>query len=438
MRRFGPLILILVLCSVIACDESESTLGAAPGGDPAGAWDSLEVDRLALFHRNQLLWDAGRQVVGRLDARSLEAEILFQVDYQPVQLWEAQPDSGSLSALLSLKMDNDPERVLLPQHSDSAGVGFYMNLSLLLLELPEGENLPYEDSLSWEYAHPAGEDRYTVLDSVVFLVSNTDSAFGEGGDPLTGVRTLREVPAWWFEDSNSTSRSFLLRAAPGEQGLLPFLAAGWNSEVRPGIRLAWSETDTTDTGDSVFVDTSMDTTFVVCTWQSGIVDDYGPADSLWLSTGYANQVILELPPFQPADENGEAVDFLLGSISEGLLGFPIDSHVYNTAGGKVNLYHVGQYQELGQDLDPSMLVAGMVLDDSTEFLEFNVVNLLRRIWVEEDTLSSEEPIALALKFDDYFALEVRKLGLHGLAAEDSLRPRLRYKISHAPEHWGQP
>jgi hypothetical protein len=434
MRRSLPLLALAGLLLLQACDEGESVLGGSPGGDFSGTRHAISLSAIASYHRNQPLTSAGRQLIGRDDSLGLEGALVFRIDYQPLELRSPAPAEGSVRAFFSMKLDNDPATLLLPQWEapeDPLEAGFHLDLELLLL----ADSLGIDD-LAWEGLAGAGApDNH--LASQAFRVSAADSAFGEDANALTGRRTFREVPGQWFQHADTTARFFLLRAAAGQRGLMPVLAAGWAAELRPGLRLTSWRVDTLLVDGFPVPDTTFDTTFVAATWQSGVLRDSGDPASLPLSTGWASQLMLELPPFPPS---GDTLDWdpLTATLAEAYLRLPLAPLAYNKSGGKVNLYHVGAFDSAGVDLDPALLVASTVLDAESDTLSFSIVSVLRRHWIEADTLRQTDPVALAVKFDDFNLLEARKLTLSDPADPQGRVPSLELHVTRAPDSWSGP
>lgn len=434
MRRSLPFLALTALLLGLACDDGDSVIGGSPGGDPVGTVYTIDLSAMASYRRSQSLETATRQVVGRDDSLGFESMLFFRLDYSPVEDWSPQPAEGSVHVFFSMKMDNDSASLVLPQWAtpeNPAESGFHLDMELLLL----ADSLD-ADSVRWDRVPGAGAPE-ALLDSMGFRVTAADSAFGDGDDPLTGRRTLREAPAEWFQSADTTARFFLLRAAPGQRGLVPLLAHGWNDELRPGFRIAWFDIDTVLVDGVAVPDTSFDTTFVAATWQSGVVRDDGATGWHSLSTGWAGQAILELPPFPPADLAGDW-DPLTSSLASAWLRIPTGPGAYNARGGKVNLYSVGAYDSAGVTLDSDWLVSSDLVEEGVDTLSFSMVNVLRRHWIEDDTLTREDPVALALKFDDYYLLQPRKLTVAGLGDPEGPRPVLEIRVARAPDDWRQP
>ena len=140
LRYYFPVLVTFCLWINFACEETESTLGGVPGGNPAGVWDSLVVSRMSIFQADHALLNARAQYIGYVDSLGLAAQFLFQLDYQPLQLMDPQPEEGTFKTSLSLKMDNVAENIILenrgappPGMSDESV--FYMSLDLLMLDL---------------------------------------------------------------------------------------------------------------------------------------------------------------------------------------------------------------------------------------------------------------------------------------------------------------
>lgn len=436
MRRALPVLAFAALLVSQACDDGDSVVGGSPGGDAIGVKHVLQVDRMAGYQRNQSLETATRQVVGRDDSLGIESMLVFRLDYTPFSEWSPTPAEGSVHAFFSMKLDNDSASLILPQSappSDPAESAFHIDLELLLL----GDSLDV-DSLRWADLAGAGAPE-AFLDSIRFRVTSADSAFGDNEDPVTGRRTFREARADWFQSADTTARFFLLRAQAGQTGLLPLLAYGWDSRVRPGFRIASFSIDSLLVDGEMVPDTSFDTTFYAATWQSGVVFDGGDPLRGTLSTGWAAQSILELPPFPPAaDSSGQDWDPLTASLASAYLNVPLGGRAYNAVGGKVNLYHVGAYDPEGVTLDSDWLVSSAYIDEDTDTLSFSMVNVLRRHWIEDDTLVSTDPVVLALKFDDYYLLQPRKISIGGLGDPEGLVPFVEVRVASSPDDWRRP
>lgn len=432
-RRLGLLTFIALPVVFMACDESESTLGGLPGGQVSAVVDSLVTEALLPFHRPQNMVAAGRHCVGRSDSLGLESVLLIRMDYQPVSLWSPPPVADAFTAYLSFKMDNRASLAWFPQVSpDPPELGEsarYLDLELLLV----ADSLGY-DGLAWEDAFADGELRLGVLDRIQFRVSSADTAFGDGSDPLTGRRTWRALPAAWFQPADTSSRLLLLRALPGQQGFTPILGAGWAAELRPRVRFASMRIDTILVDNVQVPDTVRDTSFVAATWQTSLIRDTAAPGRLTLSTGWAGQVLAQLPPFPP-DADNPAYDPVGSTLTEAWLRVPLADPGYNVTGAKVNLYAVSLFDSAGVDLNADQLIATRTIADGDSLLQFNLTPHLRRIWINDDSLRNTDPIRLALKLDDYNLLQPRQVGL----ADPLQQPtRLFYTISRAPDSWGRP
>jgi hypothetical protein len=438
LQRVSRLHLLLALALPTlfqACDEQESTLGGLPGGQAIAWSDTLAALATAGFHRPQQMVAAARQTVGRSDSLGLESVLVLRLDYNPVGSW-ADPPEALPDIRFTFKMDHSKSLAWFPQSHDpdfvddgSGESDNYLYLELSLLR----DSLGY-DSLDWEDAFDGAAPRLSILDQVTFRVSSADTVFGGGDytDPLTGRRTLRQLPNWWFQQADTTTRWLMLRARPGEQGFVPLLAAGYTSALRPGLRFASIQVDSVLVDNVMVPDTSWDTTYVAATWQTSLVRD--SASRLTLSSGWASQVVTQLPPFPP-DSAGETYDPLVSTLAEAWLRVPLAGAGFNLSGAKVNLYQVARYDPAGPSLSAAPLIASDVLSDSSTTLEFNITPQLRRIWVEEDTLSNADSIAVALKLDDYTLLQLRQIGLADPALDP---PRLIYHLSQAPAGWRRP
>jgi hypothetical protein len=435
IRRLLPLGILSLFLIHAGCDEGETSLGRSPGSVPAGDPDTSYASQSLSFVKTQSLGGAGLQTIGRDDSIGIESAMLFQFDYSPPPRWVEQPDTGSFHVTFSMKLANKETATWLPQMRDDVPVGesaFYMDLELSLL----GDSLIY-DTLAWDEVFAGSEPSYSVLDTLTFRLSSADTAYGDGGDPLEGVRSYVDLPASWFNDSLITSRGFLLRALPGQRGLLSCLASGYSSDIRPNLRFASWKSDSVDLGDGVMeYQTTYDTTSVAATWQSGVLKDEGSAEGFHsLSSGWASQVLIELPPFVN-DSNEVELDPYFNTLSEAWLDIPISRHLFNAEGGKLNIYRVdGQSDSLDAtdvELDPDRIVTSTIVTDSLQTLEFNIIGLLRAAWIEEDSLVNTDPIVLGLKFDDYYGLQARKIEMP-VAGESG--PRLRYTLSSCPEEW---
>jgi hypothetical protein len=413
-----------------SCDDAESTLGGSPGGNPIAVTDSSQVETLVAFHLPQSLVGAARHLVGRSDSLGLESALLFRLNYTPFTEW-SDPPEGVPTVQLSFKMDNLEALAWFPQLADAPhGVGEsarYLDLELLLLQ----DSLDY-DGLGWADLFSDTLLQRPVLDRLSFRVSSADTAFGDSNDPLTGRRTYREVPSWWFQHADTTARWLLLRPLSGQQGFVPLLGSGYTTLLRPGIRVSTIQVDSVLVNNVAVADTSWDTTYVAAAWQTSLVRDAAPARSL--SSGWAGQLFTRLPAFPP-DPDDPAYDPLVSTLSEAWLELPLDEVGFNRAGAKVNLYAVRPQDSLGVDVEADQLVSSAFTADTTEVLRFNLTSYLRRVWVEDDTLRNTDPIPLVVKLDDYYLLQVRQLRL----ADPALRPpRLHYSLSQAPAGWRQP
>ena len=434
MRRFYTFLILTALFAVLGCEESDTTLGIEPGGDPAGTWDTLALTQIGTYSYPQVLSYAARQVVGHDSALGLRAEMIMKFDYTPLESWSSSRivDEGSLQTFISLKLAGDTAAVSLTQ-LDSV---FYIDVTLCLLQQTDVslgvDGFPDPDSIRWGDFYAEDGLFTTVLDSVQFRVYEGDSASGSDDDPLTGVRTIRPIPNWWFNSADTTSRLLLLKPAPDNQGMLSFYANGASTKIRPNLRWRWTETDTVNVENPAV--TMLDS--VVCDWQSGIALELEEDNGYWLSSGPGQHLALEFDPW------GLDHDILLQNISDAWITLHLKERVYNTGQGAINLYHIGSYRE-GIELDPDWWVAtdydSLLNNDDEEIqtLRFNIVSLLRDIWMEEDTLNPVEPIALGMRYDMYYEQSVRKLRVWGTDAPvDSLRPTLSFKINEAP--WERP
>ena len=436
IRWFNLLLAIALPTLFLACDESESTLGGSPGGQSIAQADSIPATATAGFHRPQQMVAASRQTVGHSDSLGLESVLLMRLDYQPFAEWSPAP-VDTPDVVLSFKMDHSKSLAWFPQvdlnwiDQGDDETARYLDLELILLQ----DSLGY-DSLDWEDAFTGSEPSLAVLDRVSFRVTSGDTAFGGTNytDPLLGRRTYRPVPKWWFNDADASTRWLMVRALPGQQGFMPVLAAGYASELRPGLRFSSLQIDSILVGNEMVPDTSWDTTFVAATWQTSLIRDASAASRLALSTGWAGQLVTVLPPFPP-DSTDELYDPLVSTLSEAWLKVPLGGPGFNSPGAKVNLYYIDHFDSLGLAVEASQLIATDFVTDSTRVLEFNLTPHLRRIWVEDDTLSNADPIALALKLDDYNLLQLRQIGLASPATDP---PRLVYRLSKAPDGWGRP
>lgn len=436
MQRL-PLFSALVACLLPAvlltsCDESESTLGGRPGGQAISLTDSVQVGALSAFHLPQSLVAAARHVVGRSDSLGLESVLLLRLDYTPYEEW-TDPPEGMPAIQLSFKMDHTEALTWFPQLSTTAPEpgesARYIDLDVLLLRDSAG----YED-VGWEDYFSDTLLTQSVLDRISFRISDADTAFGDDSDPLTGRRTYRGLPPWWFQHADTTARWLMVRAAAGQQGFMPVLGAGYTSLLRPGVRFASQQIDTLYVDNVAVPDTSFDTTFVAATWQTSLVRDTAHPPRPSLSTGWAGQVFTVLPAFPPHPDSS-LYDPLTSSLVEAWLKVPLGLPGFNLAGTKVNLYAVGVGDSAGVDVESDQLIASDFADDSTQVLTFNLTSHLRRVWVEDDTLHNTDPIPLVLKIDDYNLLQLRQLRLADPALE---RPRLVYSLSQAPEGWVRP
>jgi hypothetical protein len=413
-----------------SCDDAESTLGGTPGGNPLAVTDSMQVETVGAFHLPQNLVGAARHLVGRSDSLGLESALVFRLDYTPFTQW-SDPPEGIPAVQLSFKMDNLQALAWFPQLADAPhGVGEsarYVDLELLLLQ----DSLDY-DGLGWADLFADSLLNRPVLDRLSFRVSSADTAFGDDNDPLSGRRTYREVPAWWFQHADTTARWLMVRALGGQQGFVPVLGAGYTSLLRPGIRVSTIQVDSVLVNNVAVPDTSWDTTYVAATWQTSVVRDSAPGPSL--STGWAGQVFTRLPAFPP-DPDDPDHDPLVSTLAEAWLDFPLESTGFNRAGAKANLYAVRPQDSLGVDVDTDQLVASAFASDTTDVLRFNLTAYLRRVWVEDDTLRNTDPIPLVVKLDDFYLLQVRQLRLADPVTQP---PKLRYNLSQAPAGWGRP
>jgi len=413
-----------------SCDDAESTLGGAPGGNPLAVTDSVQVETMVAFHLPQSLVGAARHLVGRSDSLGLESALLLRLDYTPFGAWSDPPEAAP-TVQLSFKMDNLAALAWFPQLAEAAhGIGEsarYVDLELLLLQ----DSLGY-DNLGWADFFADTLLNRPVLDRLSFRVSSADTAFGDNNDPLTGRRTLRELPAWWFQHADTTARWLLLRAQGGQQGFVPMLGAGYTSLLRPGLRVSSIQVDSVLVNDVAVPDTSWDTTYVAATWQTSLVRDASPGFSL--STGFSGQVFTRLPAFPP-DPDDPAYDPLVSTLAEAWLELPLQEVGFNRGGAKANLYAVRPQDSLGVAVETEQMVATAFASDTTEVLRFNLTSYLRRVWVEDDTLRNTDPIPLVLKLDNSYLLQVRQVRLADPATHP---PMLRYSLSQAPAGWGRP
>jgi hypothetical protein len=438
IRRLLPVGLLSLFLLNLACDEGESSLGGNPGGQAAGEEVIRQATQTLGFARNQSLSGAGLQTMGRSDSMGFESAMLLQFDYNPVELWETQPDSGSFTPTFSLKFSNKEQAIWLPQLDEAVQEGpsrWFLDLELSMLE----DSLAY-DSLSWQDAFADDEPLFSVLDTLSFRITSADTSYGEGEDPSTGFRTYVDLPAEWFTDSTVSSRTFLLRAMLGQEGLMSCLASGYSSSLRPNLRFASSRLDSVEISEGVFEDeTQFDTTSVAATWQTGLVKDAGADEGFHsLSSGWASQLLISLPKFMDELPDSYAYDLpdsLRHTLTEAWLELPVEAHTFNAEGAKVNIYRVdGMTTELDTsdlELESDHLVTSTVISDSLETLDFNIIGLLRSIWLEQDSLINSDPIVLGIKLDDYYHLQPRKI-LVPMAGEDG--PKLRYSLSESP--WG--
>ncbi len=438
MRRFYCFLLLAAFVAMLGCDESTTTLGIEPGGDPAGAWDTLALTQMGTYMYPQILSYAPRQVVGHNDTLGLHAEMIMKFDYTPLESWNASRQVDSLITYISLKVIGDSSAIRITQMSNDSG---YVDLTLCLLqqidEALDVDGFPDPDSIRWNNFHSAEGLYTTVLDSVNVRVYQRDSTSDEG-DPLTGIRTIRPIPSWWFNSADTTSRLLLLKPAENNSGMLSFYANGASSKIRPNLRWRWWTADTVDTENPLvsYVDS------VVCDWQSGIAMEVGEPDGYWLSSGPGQHLVMEFDPWNTLlDEEGEPIDYLLGNISDAWVTLHLKERIYNTGQGAINAYYIGDYRE-GSELDPDWWVAtdyDSLLNNDDEPIEtlcFNIVSLLRDIWLEEDSFTTTDPIALGVRYDRYYEQSVRKLRVWGPDAPDSLRPSLSIKTNSAP--WERP
>lgn len=418
-RWCGRLLPVALLLFTLACDEAETTLGGLPGGTAVAASDSVSSIELLAFHNPQDLVAASRQVVGRNDTLQLESMLLMRLDYDSTDVWTDPADRGSLRAHLCFKMDSSTALGHFPQvdpawSDDGTGESArYLDLDLFLLR----DSLGYED-LDWADLVQDGQLQPVVLDTAQFRVSDADMVFGDDGSPAGGRFTYREVPAAWFQHADTTARWLLLRARPGQQGFVPILAAGFTSDVRPRMRFVNTRSAT-----------DADTSFVTATWQTSVVHD--AATRRTLSTGYAAQQLVRLPPFPP-DSLDEAYDPLDGTLTEAWLRIPLAGSSYNPVGAKVNLYiyDPATYAAGTVEVESTRLTATDILEEAATELRFNITPYLRRVWVNDDTLRSQDSLVFALKLDDFNSLQLRQIGL-----ADSVK--LNWLISRAPDSWGQ-
>lgn len=416
---WGRLTVPALLLLLSACDETESTLGGSPGGLAEAAADSLISTEVLAYHRPQDLVAASRQVIGRSDSLGLESVLLFRLDYDSTDVWTDPSNRGSLSAHLCFKMDTSSALGWFPQvdpgwTDDGTGESArHLDLDLFLV----GDSLGYED-VSWEDLFTDGALSSAVLDTAQFRVSDADMVFDDEGSPAGGRFTYRSIPAAWFQHADTTSRWLVLRARPGQQGFVPILAAGYSNDLRPRVRFVNTRSAT-----------DADTSFVTATWQSSVVRD--SATRRTLSTGWAAQQLLRLPPFPP-DSTDESYDPLSATLVEAWLRVPLEGASYNATGAKANLYFFdpSDYQPAGVDVESTRLTATDIVEEGATDLTFNITPFLRRVWVNDDTLHRADSLVFALKLDDYNALQLRQVGLG-----DSVK--MQWSVSRAPDSWGQ-
>jgi hypothetical protein len=416
---WGHLLAGSLLLLLSACDESESTLGGTPGGFAEAATDSLVSTELLAFHRPQDLVAATRQVVGRSDSLSLESVLLFRLDYDSTDVWTDPSSAGTLSAHICFKMDTNSALGWFPQvdpdwtDNGTGESARYLDLDLFLMR----DSLGYED-LSWDALFTDGALAPAVLDSARFRVSDADMVFDDDGSPAGGRFTYRQIPAAWFQAADTTARWLVMRARPGQQGFVPMLAAGFTSELRPRVRFVNTRSAT-----------DADTSFVTATWQTSVVHDASAGRTL--STGWAAQQLLRLPPFPP-DSTDEDYDPLAATLTEAWLRVPLGGASYNATGAKANLYFYdpADYRPEGVDVESVRLTATDILEEGATELRFNITPFLRRVWVNDDTLHRADSLVFALKLDDYNSLQLRQVGLG-----DSVK--MQWSVSRAPDSWGQ-
>jgi len=421
IRWCGRLLPSALLILTLACDESETTLGGLPGGQAEAAGDSLVSTEMRAYHRPQDLVAASRQVVGRSLDHALESVLLVRLDYDSTDVWTDPATRGSLHAHLCFKMDTSSALGWFPQvdpnwlDNGTGETARYLDLDIFLMR----DSLGYED-LAWENLFQDGELVPAVLDTAQVRVSDADMVFGDDGDPAGGRFTYRELPAAWFQSADTTARWLVMRARPGQQGFVPILAAGFTSDVRPRLRFVNTRSAT-----------DADTSFVTATWQTSVVQDAAAAPRRTLSTGFAAQQLLRLPPFPP-DSLDEAYDPLGSTLTEAWLRIPLAGQSYNAGGAKVNLYiyDPATYRTGEVEVESTRLTATDLLSEGDEELRFNITPYLRRVWVNDDTLQSSDSLVFALKLDDYNSLQLRQIGL-----ADTVK--LNWLISRAPDSWGQ-
>jgi hypothetical protein len=433
--RIAASCLLFLMIAGQGCDQVESTLGGDPGGQALFRSDSLSAQRTLQYHRPQQMLGAIYQTAGRVDSLGLESVLVFQLDYTPTELWDPQPDSAWVD--LSFKMSNDTLAYWFPNDGEPpveqpAGSRNIADLDLLMLE---GSGLVYDD-LAWEQLFDDGGNcLLEIQDSLRFRVNDDDVVYGDDDNPLDGRRTYRRLPLDWFQAADTTQRTFALRMAPEHEGLVQLLAAGWTSELRPGVWFHEIRYDTLTENDETVITTVRDSSFVTASWQSSVIRDTPDESSLSLSSGWASQILLELPPLIDS-LNAEEMDPLLSSFVEVSLLLPLAERHLRMEGAKVNAYTLSAFDSSGVDLESWQLVGSTTLADGDSLAEINLISHFRQIWVEEDSFVSTDPVFLALKLDDYSLLQLRKLEIEPTGGDTG--PRLRYRLSSAPDEWRQP
>ncbi len=456
-RRGGRVLLLLGLCSLlwIACDEELSAVGGQPGGDPNGFWDSLMVTRATAFPVEQHLRYADLQFTGNLPAHGLQAQMIVHFEYQLPDTISLIPDTVSVDSIVfSMRMDKDSSRVLFGPDIDNEFPS--RQLDFLLIEDPlDGDEV--QDSLLWEDLN--GDGAPQVLDSARFEFLQQERLWGdEDGelnvDPEGGIFSTRGLGEheWWFaSDSLATlvpdssppryRRTLLIRMADGEEGMLAWLAQGWNNSLRPGYRLYFQDYWI---DEQLGLQDSTNWAFQSSLWQNGVVLDENPGDGLTLNATGAWQVLLELPPFQPMIDN-TLLRPATASLLKAYLRLPILERSFNSGNGILHMYGVDSYDPETLDLNDAqyefrLYSSETLLEEEVEEqveIEFSVVNYLVQHWTERSDFNAEDSLRIALRYSPS-DLELRRLRLVEPLSGDSLQPRLVFKMTESPEPWGQP
>ncbi len=454
-RRSGRVLLLLSLLALVwvACDEELSAVGGQPGGDPDGFWDSLLVVRATSFPVEQHLRYADVQFTGNLPELGVQAQMLVHFEYQLPDTISLIPDTVSVDSIVfSMRMDRDSSRVIFGPEIENEFAS--RSLDFLLLSDPE-ENGEVQDSLLWEDIH--GSNAPQVLDSTRFAFSPQERLWGDldgstNVDPEGGIFSTRGLGehAWWFmsdslavqvEGSNPPRyrRTLLMKMPADEEGMLAWLAQGWNSRLRPGYRLYFQDYWIDDTEG---LQDSTTWAFQSSLWQNGILLDEQGGDGLTLNSTATWQVLLELPPFLPTHD-GQSLLPANASLLKAFLRLPIKARDFNSMNGSIQLYGVDDYQTEDLNLSDAKyefrLYSSENLDetDPQAELEFSVVNLLVQHWTERSDFNAEDSLRIALRFS-VNDLELRRMSLVEPLSGDSLLPRLLFKLTEAPEPWGQP